>query len=208
MQNPLKTGRMRAALVGILFVVTTLLFFVGLDLWLRIAIIVAAGILYALAADAEIRKIPRIQVEELLALMTKSIYGSENAHSFRAGVMIWNQGASRLQMKHRFNMEGARDRNAFLRLGEGCAGRAFVQGVPVVHNVSAAGKKGIYRDVGLVWPDMRALVCIPIPKADGDGKLGVLCVATKLEFEDAGFADDGIITALSTYADLIGRIMT
>lgn len=198
---------MRAAMIGVLFVVTTLLFFVGLDFWLRVAIIGAAGILYALAADAEIRKSPRVQVEELLALMTKSIYGSENAHSFHAGVMIWNQGSARLQMRHRFNMEGARDRNAFLKSGEGCAGRAFAQGVPVFHDVSAAGKKGVYREVGLVWPDMRALVCIPIPKGDGDDKLGVLCVATKLEFADAGFGDDGIITALSTYADLIGRIM-
>lgn len=194
-------------LIGVLFVVTTLLFFVGLDLWLRIAVIVGAGVLYAFAADAEFRRNPRIEVEELLSLMIKSTYGSENAHNFRAGVMVWTEGPGRLLMRHRFNMEGARDRNASVRAGEGCAGRAFVQGIPVSHDVSKAGRKGIYSDRGLVWPDMRALICIPMPKAEGDGQLGILCVATTLEFDDAGFGDDGIITALSTYADLISRVI-
>lgn len=202
MTLPLRNGKVKAGLVGILFFATTALYFASLPKWIEIIVVGVAAVLYALLAYAEAESPVRLGPSDLLKLMIESVYQTDS-HKVRAAVYVWDKKKQRIKVRHSHGMTGSRDLHHQFRRGEWCVGRAYDGRVPVTFD-GRTESLDKWKLSGKLWPDMASAIAIPIYPRDSDLPRGILRIDTSMTLEEAGFSDAKMVDILGAYAELLG----
>ena len=152
-------------------------------------------------------KQPSWRIEDLLELMVKSLWGSEQSSHFRSNVMLYNSKTRKLQIRYRYNMMGAIDRNLALEPDRGCAGKAFKDENAFWVDLTRASHESYLVDSKRVWSDMKSVMSVPI--CLDDKVVGVLNIDSNLELNRVFLLDDGennkVLSIARAYSDLVAE---
>lgn len=202
----LSDGRFKAVITGLLFFVTTALFFLGLNDYSKYGVIAAAAIVYGLLAYSEASTPPEIDPEGLLGLMLKSVYGQDSSH-YRAVVHVWHKPTACFRAAYSYGMEGARDRHLEIRMGQWCTGIAWQKRVPVPVDLDIESPESYGMKGDRIRPGMKAALAIPIITSEGADPKCILTIDTDLPIGEAGFKEIEIANVLGTFGEVIGSIL-
>ena len=150
-------------------------------------------------------KQPDLEIENMLELMVKSLWGPENSSHFRSNVMIYNYKTGKLYIKHQYNMMGAVDRDFEVDLDQGCAGRAFCNRVPFWVDIPKSTHEQYYVDSGQVWSSMKSVMSVPILLQRDI--IGVLNIDSDLGLSMCKFDQEKVYIVVNAYSDMIARVL-
>lgn len=201
----LKLSATRYALSTLLLIIPIVIgVWESLDLIYQAGIISVLGILNFCFVYYEYKQ-PSLEIEDILELMVKSLWGPENSSHFRSNVMLYNPKSRKLQIKYRYNMMGAVDRDFQLAVGRGCAGRAFSEKMPFWVDILKSSHEKYYVDSGKVWKSMKTVMSVPIYLQEDPA--GVLNVDSDLDMNTSKFNDENVYIIVNAYSDMIARLL-
>jgi hypothetical protein len=206
----MRTGSTKAALSSLILVVPLLFELKGWwPLWPEIHLVligVMAVAQFALVYNDTQRQ-PRLNIEGLIELMTKSLIRPEDLHHFRANVAIYNARSKTLRVGYTFNMMGHVDRRLELSVDQGCAGKSFLTRLPVWADLTLVKHEEYLVNAARVWKLMRSVLSVPIMRKNKTDSIGVLSVDSDLTMTESELNSETIIYAVNAYADVIGTLL-
>lgn len=148
---------------------------------------------------------PTWEIESILELMVRSLWGPSQASHFRSNVMVQNSKTKKLHIKHSFNMMGAVDRDFTLAPAQGCAGRAFSTHQPFWVDITKSTHEKYFIDSGQVWSSMKSVMSVPI---SFEGKtVGVLNIDSDLDLDVSELNQEKVYSTALAYSDMIARLL-
>jgi transcriptional regulator with GAF, ATPase, and Fis domain len=152
-------------------------------------------------------KRPAWKIENMLELMVKSLWGSDQASHFRSNIMIYDSKTKKLHIKHSYNMMGATDRNLILEPDRGCAGKAFKGENAFWVDLTQVTHENYLVDSKRVWSNMKSVMSVPIYFEDK--VIGVLNIDSDIELKKAFLLDNRkdskVLNVARAYSDLVAE---
>lgn len=195
----------RSALSTLLLIIPIVIgLWESLGFYPQIGLIVVLGVINFYFVYHEYKQ-PGLEIAELLELMVKSLWGRENVSHFRSNLMIFNPKTEKLQIKYRYNMMGAVDRNFEISKDQGCAGRAFSNNQTFWVDILKSPHEKFFVESGKVWSSMRSVMSVPV--TNGKTTVGVLNVDSDLDLQTSGFVQEDVYSMVNAYSDVMGKVL-
>jgi transcriptional regulator with GAF, ATPase, and Fis domain len=176
----------------------------SLDIIYKAGLIAILGILNFYFVYNEYKQ-PNLEIEKMLELMVKSLWGPVDSSHFRSNVMVYNPKTEKLQIKYRYNMMGAIDRDFKLAVDQGCAGRAFKRKKPFWVDILESTHEKYLVDSGQVWSNMKSVMSVPIFLQKDT--IGVLNIDSDLDMNTSRFNRENVYIIVNAYADIVATVL-
>jgi len=198
--------------IFLIVIITILSFFINafpdMLLSIRFFSIGLIAVLAIILTSIELKRSTlRIDLENLLDLMIKSIFGSYE-NKYRSNIMLFDYHKKFLEIKYRSHqMKGALDRNLKINIDEYpdlCASLSILTGAPFWTNVAnVQGHKKLLKE-NKVSKLIKSIFSTPIIDKNGI-IIGVLNVDSNYTIMHSGLKDDKVYNRIIEYSDIIGE---
>lgn len=178
----------------------------NLDISYQLILISVTVILNIVFVYYDIKQ-PSWEIEDMLELMVKTLWGTNQAAHFRSNVMLYNTKRKKLSIKYSYNMMGHNDRKIALSTDQGCAGKAFHNESPFWVDLTTCTHESYLVDSKKIWKNMKSVMSVPI--FEEEEVIGVLNIDSDLELNEAFMEgnefNQNIINTANAYSDLVAR---
>lgn len=201
----LRLSATRSALSTLLLIIPIVIgVWESLDIIYKAGLVALLGIVNFYFVYYEYKQ-PNFEIEKMLELMVKSLWGPENSSHFRSNVMMFNPKTEKLQIKYQYNMMGAVDRDFKLAPDQGCAGRAFSRKKPFWVDILESTHEKYFVDSGQVWSSMKSVMSVPIFLQKDT--IGVLNIDSDLDMNTSKFDQENVYILVNAYSEMIARVL-
>ncbi len=149
----------------------------------------------------------RINLENLLELMIKSVYRNRYEH-YRANIMLYGKWSKSLKIYYSYNMVGHHDRNIIVKPNDVnhvdlCASQAYRSGE---YSYLKCREVSVHNELvrhHRVWEDMKSVVSIPIHNKKRNKIIGVLNIDSEYTLRTTQFNNPKNSIMFNSYLDII-----